>query len=234
MLTALHHRAAAWLFDFDGTLTDYRAADMSAVQVLRRTWFAEVAAEKFYDASVAARSAFYRAWATGDTSVGLDQSRIAAPCDRYGRSDRTDEVVATYRAALLSETRPVAGTVDLFEHLAGSYRLGIVTNAYDAEAQRTRVKATGLDCWVEVVIVAAEVGYFKPDPRIMIAGADALGVAPGECVYVGDSHEFDVAAAAAAGVRPIYVGGDVPLVDVACFPDLADLHRALRIAEPTA
>lgn len=154
--------------------TDYHVADWSAVEALRRAWFAEVPAGPVYAASVVARSAFYRAWAAGDTRVGLDQCRVGALCDRYGRSDRTDEVVATYRAALLSETRPVAGAVDLIKYSAGSYRLGIITNAYDAEAQRARVSATGLDRWVEVVIVAVEVGYFKPDPRIMVAAVTRL------------------------------------------------------------
>lgn len=233
MLTEPHHAATAWLFDFDGTLTDYHAADRTAVEVLRREQFGDVPAEPFHHASVTARTAFYRAWATGDTSVGLDQSRIATLCDRYERGDHTDAAVATYRAALLSQTRPVPGAEDLFQHLAGSYRLGIITNAYDAEAQRARITATRLDRWVEVVVVAAEVGYFKPDPRIMAAAADTLDVDPDECVYVGDSHEFDVAAAEAAGMHPVYVGGEASPIGVPCFPDLPSLRQALRSAEPS-
>jgi len=182
---------------------------------------------QFLQASVIARTAFYRAWASGDTSVGLDQTRIATLCEHYGRPEDTDVAVTAYRSALLRETRPVTGAEDLLQHLAGSHQLGIVTNAYDAKAQRARIAATGLDRWVHAVVVAVEVGYFKPDPRIMAAAADTLGVAPSECVYVGDSHEFDVAAADAAGMRPVYVGCEAPSIEVPCFSSLTDLRQAL-------
>ncbi|WP_156821179.1 HAD family hydrolase [Microlunatus phosphovorus] len=99
MLTEIHHAAAAWLFDFDGTLTDYDSADRTAVEVLRSACFDDVPAEEFHAASVAARTAFYRVWAAGDTSVGLDQSRVAALCERYGRSGAVAEAVATYRGS---------------------------------------------------------------------------------------------------------------------------------------
>ncbi|GAA4356064.1 HAD family hydrolase [Angustibacter luteus] len=227
MLTEHHHSATAWLFDFDGTLTDYDTADRAAVETLRLRYFADVPADEFHAASVTARTAFYRTWAAGDVSRGLDQSRVAALCNRYDRANRTDQAVDTYRAALLAETRPVRGAEALFAHLALSYRLGIVTNAYDAAAQRARIVATGLDRWVEVVVVAVEVGYFKPDPRIMVAAAEGFGVSPAECVYVGDSHEFDVAAADAAGMHPIYIGSENGPLDAPCFADVQELHQCL-------
>ncbi|WP_083843844.1 HAD hydrolase-like protein [Microlunatus phosphovorus] len=59
------------------------------------------------------------------------------------------------------------------------------------------------------------------------AAADSFGVASTHCVYVGDSHEFDVAAAAAAGMHPIYVGPKAPAVEVPSFPELRRLHEHL-------
>ena len=221
-----HHRAAGvWLFDFDGTLTDYQSADQTAVEVLRRTCFEDVPAPEFRASSLVARTAFYQAWAAGKTGVGLDQSRVGTLCDQYGRTAVVEHAVDTYRTALLAETRPASGAEGLFEHLARSRRLGIVTNAYDAEAQRARIAATGLDRWVEVVVVAVEVGYFKPDPRIMLAAAEALGVASNDCIYVGDSHEFDITAATGAGMHPLYVGAEPRGTDVPCFSDLECLYH---------
>lgn len=214
-----------WLFDFDGTLTDYQSADQVAVEVLRRTCFDDVPEPEFRASSLAARTAFYQAWAAGDTSLGLDQSRVGTLCDQYGRTAVIEQAVDMYRAALLSETRPAPGAEGLFEYLTRSRRLGIVTNAYDAEAQRARIAATGLDRWVEVVVVAVEVGYFKPDPRIMLTAAEALGVASNECIYVGDSHEFDVIAATDAGMHPLYVGAESRGAGVPCFSSLQCLYH---------
>ena len=56
----------------------------------------------------------------------------------------------------------------------------------------------------DVVIVSAEAGLWKPDPRILLAAADELTVEPRESVYVGDS-DVDIQAAGAAGMRSILI-----------------------------
>ena len=67
MLTERHRAAGAWLFDFDGTLTDYQSADVVAVEILRRECFADIPSGEFRASSLTARTAFYRAWAGGDS-----------------------------------------------------------------------------------------------------------------------------------------------------------------------
>lgn len=52
---------------------------------------------------------------------------------------------------------------------------------------------------------AISVGAAKPDPRIYHAAIDAAGVAPHEIVHIGDHPEQDVAAAAAVGMRTVWV-----------------------------
>ena len=46
----------------------------------------------------------------------------------------------------------------------------------------------------------------KPKPKLILDAARALGVAPGECLVVGD-RESDVQAARNAGAIPLKVGG---------------------------
>jgi hypothetical protein len=50
-----------------------------------------------------------------------------------------------------------------------------------------------------VVVDSALFGAEKPDPAIFRAALDALGVDPGEALYVGDLYEVDVLGARAAG-----------------------------------
>lgn len=52
---------------------------------------------------------------------------------------------------------------------------------------------------------AISVGAPKPDPRMYLAAIAAAGVAPGEVIHIGDHPEQDVAAAAAIGMKTIWV-----------------------------
>jgi putative hydrolase of the HAD superfamily len=58
---------------------------------------------------------------------------------------------------------------------------------------------------VAVVIDSQVVGVEKPDPKIFSFALDILGLDAGRCVYVGDTVEFDVVGARAAGLWPIHV-----------------------------
>ncbi len=74
---------------------------------------------------------------------------------------------------------------------------------------------------------------FKPKPRVYLASAEAIGLAPGDCTMVA-AHSSDLAAAAALGLRTAHVarpaesprGERAPTgpVDIAAgsFDDLAD------------
>lgn len=52
---------------------------------------------------------------------------------------------------------------------------------------------------------AISVGVSKPDPKIFQAALDAVGVFPEEAIHIGDDPEQDVAAAAALGMKTIWV-----------------------------
>lgn len=54
-------------------------------------------------------------------------------------------------------------------------------------------------------ILGSEIaGDFKPKPRVYLAAAEALNLQPGECMMVA-AHSFDLAAAAACGLRTGHV-----------------------------
>lgn len=52
---------------------------------------------------------------------------------------------------------------------------------------------------------AISVGAAKPDPRIYRAAIEAAGLAPEEVLHIGDDPEQDVAAAAAVGMKTVWV-----------------------------
>ncbi|MDW8804348.1 HAD family hydrolase [Streptomyces scabiei] len=79
------------------------------------------------------------------------------------------------------------------------FRLGLVTNG------NSRPSVLGLDGAFEVIVVAADCGFRKPDPRIYHHAAERFGVEPSACAHVGDHVEEDVEAAAAAGMRSVWI-----------------------------
>jgi putative hydrolase of the HAD superfamily len=81
-----------------------------------------------------------------------------------------------------------------------------VTNGID-RVQRSRLAAAGLTSLFDVVVTSQSCGYAKPDPRILHAALDEMGVHPRHAVYVGDDAATDGAAALAAGVRFVWMAG---------------------------
>jgi len=110
---------------------------------------------------------------------------------------------------------------------AGGLRLGVVSNS-DGRVEEALAAAGLRDCF-EVVLDSALVGVEKPDPAIFRAALDALGVAPGEALYVGDLYDVDVAGARAAGMEAVLLVPDTtgPRPDCRRFASLTALANDL-------
>jgi len=81
------------------------------------------------------------------------------------------------------------------------YRLGVISNA-DGRIEAL-LQSRGLREHFEFVIDSHVVGVEKPDPRIFMAGVERMGMAAGECLYVGDLYPVDVLGARGAGLQAL-------------------------------
>lgn len=116
----------------------------------------------------------------------------------------TDEQVTRAAAHRLTLAHRVLGrvspaTLDVLDALRErGHRLALISNATSetAEAWPGGPLARRFD----VTVFSCEVGLAKPDPAIYRAAAQRLGVAPGDCVYVGDGADGELAGAAAVGM----------------------------------
>ncbi|MGI5130610.1 HAD family hydrolase [Pseudonocardia sp. CA-107938] len=61
---------------------------------------------------------------------------------------------------------------------------------------------------VDAPVFSFVLGIRKPDPRIFLTCSEALGVAPQECLYVGDGGSGELAGARAVGMHAVHL--DVP------------------------
>jgi HAD superfamily hydrolase (TIGR01509 family) len=125
-------------------------------------------------------------------------------------ADRMEEVARTLRRLheewhLWCRTAP--GTAEALDRLrAAGLRLGVVSNS-DGRVEEA-LTAAGIRDRFDLVLDSALVGVEKPDPAIFRAALTALGVAPGEALYVGDLYDVDVVGARAAGIDAVLLVPD--------------------------
>ncbi|MDH3583643.1 MAG: HAD family hydrolase [Phycisphaerae bacterium] len=107
-----------------------------------------------------------------------------------------------YRLHLTDQTRPYDGVTDVLDHMVTRGVPGaVLTNKPQAAAER--VVAALLDRFPWAAIVGQRPGVpRKPDPTAALRIAADLGVEPGRCLFVGDSH-IDMHTASAAGMTGI-------------------------------
>jgi putative hydrolase of the HAD superfamily len=58
---------------------------------------------------------------------------------------------------------------------------------------------------VDPAIFSSRERLKKPDPRIYSLTYERLGVAPGDCLYVADGENYELAAAASVGLHPVLI-----------------------------
>lgn len=191
------------LFDFDGTLADTIPLIVASYHHAIGT-IGEVADE--YEV---------RSWIGRPLEPVLEE--------RY--PGRGAELTHVYRAWNLAHHDELILAVDgmpaLLDdlHAAGA-RTGVVSSK-KGETVRLGLCAVGLDDRIDVIAGQEHTDAHKPDPSPLLYAATQLGVAPGDCVYVGDAL-VDVEAARAAGMAAVAVTWGAGEID------------ALRSAEPDA
>ncbi|MGH7686053.1 MAG: HAD family hydrolase [Candidatus Dormibacteria bacterium] len=85
-------------------------------------------------------------------------------------------------------------------------RVGLCSNApYRVRSMLDQLAHVGLDRHLDAITFSGQVGWRKPSPRIFEAATAALGVTAAATVMVGDSARDDIAGAAAAGIRAIWL-----------------------------
>ena len=88
------------------------------------------------------------------------------------------------------------------QRITARWPLASLTNG-NADLQRI-----GIHAHFAHHICARDSGVAKPDPRIFLAAAERLGVAPDRVLHVGDDPHMDVVGARDAGLRTAWINRD--------------------------
>lgn len=156
-----------------------------------------------------------RAFVGGFRKAVWARALSAAAVDDEPLVDELVTAFGSFRRANMLVDRDAEAVLD---DLGRDHRLALVTNGAP-DVQREKLAGTTLAGHFEAIVISAELGAGKPDPRIFRAALDALGVASSDAAMVGDSLERDVAGARRAGVRSVWLDRGVTATAGPVRPD---------------
>jgi HAD superfamily hydrolase (TIGR01509 family) len=193
----------AVLFDFDGTLVDFVAADIQSLKWLHSRAGLTVAFDDFLETAVAEIMRFHDLVAQNKIDpLLMHPFRLRNSFARH-KITWHDDYLALYRSKLLELCIPFAGVENLLIAVKRKTKTGLITNAYDAVEQKERIKSSGLDIYFDTIVIAGEIGIYKPDPAIFLHALAHMDAQPDKSLYVGDSITHDVIGAKSAGMKTV-------------------------------
>lgn len=128
---------------------------------------------------------------------------------------------------------PRDGALETLRELHGrGLRVGLVS-ACTEDVPRLWPESPFADL-VEEPVFSCEVGVSKPEPQIYLAACERLDVGPGDCLFVGDGANDELAGAQRVGMRAVCVlppGRAEPLWPEArgWKPTISSLHDVLSL-----
>jgi putative hydrolase of the HAD superfamily len=190
------------IFDLDDTLCDYASARALRLRIA----FTEALASRPAGASPVDLDALI-AESIAIQPHGSDH--FDHLLRRFGISDPDSIARAStwYRTNRFYGLRLFDDALDTLRYVRAAVprrRIGIVTNG-PADVQRDKIALLNLGPVVDFVLISEEVGIAKPDPAIFAEALRLANVTPEDAIVIGDSPEFDIAGARAAGIRSIWV-----------------------------
>jgi YjjG family noncanonical pyrimidine nucleotidase len=193
------------LFDLDGTLLDYAAAETAAVSATLGDAGVEVTETVLRDYRRINASHWAALERKETTPDRLRIERWTETLAEHGRDDvDVAALSARYLVHLGAAAQLIPGAVEVVTELSERCRIAFVTNGL-ADVQRPRLEASPLADAAEVLVISDEVGAAKPDPAIFRAAFAAMGEPRLDAVtMVGDSLSADIAGADAFGLATVW------------------------------
>ena len=194
----------ALLFDVFGTVVDWRSSIAREVQAALAGHSVSVDSEAFADRWRALYQPAMARVRSGEIDFvpldelhreNLDQVLLEFSIDHLSESEKVQLNLAWHRLDAWPDA--VAG----LERLKSRYIIGSLSNGNIALIVNM-AKYSGLP-W-DVVLGAEVARAYKPQPQAYLGSAQALGLAPSECMLVA-AHNDDLKAAAQCGFRTAFV-----------------------------
>ncbi|MCL2679633.1 MAG: HAD-IA family hydrolase [Dehalococcoidia bacterium] len=126
--------------------------------------------------------------------------------------------VVKYGLALFGDVLPALEAL-----AARRIPLGVISNINSDIAPL--LDSMGVLSFFSLCLTSKEAGAIKPDPAIFRLGAERMGVAPEDALYVGDQWEADVLGARGAGMQALLIDRGCCFTDVPAVDRLSSLEE---------
>jgi putative hydrolase of the HAD superfamily len=206
--------ARALLLDVDDTIVDTQEAMVLAgTRAAAAIWPHRAGehramAQRYYDDP----ERWFPRYASGDVAFeAMRAGRLAEVAAAFGVEVPDGAHLSyeeAYAPAFRSAQRLFPDVPGLLAAAEGE-RLPVALLTNSAQAP-TRVKLEALDLVdrFDVVVTTDTLGFGKPDPRVYLEACRLLGAEPDRVLCIGDSIEWDVLGAEAAGLRAVWLDRD--------------------------
>ena len=146
------------------------------------------------------------------------------------------ETAAVFRRASTTRLRAYSGAIELLNALRSKGRQVILLSNAQRLFTLPELEQLGLAGCFDEIFLSSDWGCRKPDPAFFRLPLESRGLAPGDCLMIGNDPVCDVAGAAGAGMDSVYIrsglsprGVPAPAQAILRLEDmdLRRLHRAL-------
>lgn len=210
------------LFDLSGTLVDYRGS-VVGWEAMERLGFTAVHellnsngyrdkmphADLFHSAAFERLKSAWHETLLGRRNLHLHELlREAMDAQGLAPSDETiRNAVERYTAAISAGAKPRRGAEALLRLLKSQGRkTGLISNTmWPSQAHHADLVRFGLASYLDIEVYSADVGAWKPSPKIFNHALDTLESIPAQAIFVGDNPVDDVTGAHNTGMLAVWI-----------------------------
>jgi len=214
-----------WLiFDADGTLFDYEAAEFQALSLSLRA-FSLPDTKDSHELYRRFNAALWQLFEQNQiSSTKLRLRRFEELLDALDAQVDPVALSARYLEELGGLAPLLPGAQELIEELAPQYGLALATNGI-GQVQRRRIAISGLEAFFSAIVISDEIGVAKPSPEYFeILFQHTGNPNPDRVIMVGDSLSSDIKGGQGAGIFTCWF-------NPSCTPNTTEIRPDVEISE---
>lgn len=190
------------LFDVDGTVLSFEAAEKAALTKVWQEFFACGLTDEDIRQYSVINSAYWLKLENGEISKpALLVARFEDFFARMGQpAEKAEAFNARYQSELGETIVFCDDSISLLKKLRGECVIAAVSNGTQ-EAQRKKLSKSGLDRVFDYIFISDEMGVEKPNKGFFDIVFEKMGIKdPGEVLIIGDSLTSDIRGGINAGI----------------------------------
>ncbi len=222
------------LFDLDHTLWDF---ERNSEETLREL-FRACELNKSFTSEDHFLNIYHTINATLWGAYGRGKiSKNKVKYDRFGLTLKKVGIVDSSLIEFMAEeyvlrspckTHLMTGALEVLEILSEKYKIIIVTNGF-SEVQYRKIKMSGLEPFVDQVIISEDAGFQKPDSRFFDYLVQKTKVLISQGLMIGDNLQTDILGAKDYGFQTVFFNPDGKKDTVGATFEVRELRAILGL-----